>query len=348
MLNSFKLIRSVIFLVLASFLLTGCWEQYYPGDDAETDHTSRTFAIADVYPYPEQDYQIPNKQVGHTYSAYIYIINNGGYDKDMSAQDVKLTIIDETRSKTIEVGTTTINEGVGYAVISNLSLDYEARVHLHVEGYISKNKNHEIFAKANSNSFNISVPPPVLQTITITPANSTIQVGLTQTFTAIANYSDGSTEDVSDSAIWSSSDVSKASMAGNVATGVAPGTCNITASIDGKSGTTNLTIAAPLLQLILVTPTNASVQVGQTQTFTAMAIYSNGSSTDIDTVTWSSSNESIATMAGGVATGVAAGTSTITATFEGQSGTADLTVNAVPPAPEPNNRLIWEKEIVDE
>lgn len=133
-----------------------------PGDDATTDHTSRTFVIADVYPYPGQDYQIPDKRVGSKYNIYIYIVNNGGHEKDnTSASNVKLTMIDETQSITVDVVTTSISEGVGYAVIEDLTYDREARVHFHVEGDIYKNKNHEIFAKANSNSFNIKNPPPV-------------------------------------------------------------------------------------------------------------------------------------------------------------------------------------------
>lgn len=431
-----KLIGYAIFLLLTSLLLTGCWHDYEPGDYTETDHTSRTFAITDVHPYPGKGYQIPDKQVGETFFAYIYIINNGQHVKDMSARDVKLTIIDETRWKTYELGTITIDESVGYASIEikNLPLNYEARVHLHVQGYIHKNKNHEIFAAANSDSFNIGTPPSAIKTITVTPANSTIQMGLTQAYTAQVEYYDGSTEDVSEAVSWSSSDVSKATMEGNIATGLAPGTTKITASIDCKSGTTNLTVTAPELQSILVTPTNAFIQVGQTQTFTAMATYSNGSSKDISnlatwsssniikasminnvatglangnctitaafggqsgttnltigtpvlqsilvtptnatikvgqtqtftaiaiysngstldissTENWSSSNQSIATMAGRVATGIAAGNSMITVAFDGQSGTAELTVNAVPPAPELKNRLIWEQEIVDE
>lgn len=346
--NNVKLIRSFVFLVLASLLLVGCSaQQYNPGDDVTTDHTSRTFAISDVYPYPGDTYQIQDKQIGTSYSAYIYIINNGDHEKDMSAEDVKLTIIDETHLQTIEVGTTTIDDGVSYAVFNNLIPNEATRVHLHVEGYIDKNKIHELYASANSNSFNITVPPPVLQTLSITPANSTIQVGLTQTFTATANYSDGSTKDVSDLTTWSSSNVGKASMAGNVATGVSPGICIITASIGGKSGTANLTVTAPVLQSILVSPTNASVQIGQAQTFTAVAFYSNGSTVDVSNMaTWSSSNQSVATISGGVATGVTAGSTTITAVYGGQAGTADLTV-VVPPNQNSNDRLIWEQEIVD-
>ncbi|OLN32233.1 Ig-like domain-containing protein [Desulfosporosinus metallidurans] len=324
-----KLIRLVIFLVLASLLLTGCWNPYNPGDDDTTDQTARTFAISDVYPYPGGANQIQDKLIDQSYTIYIYIINNGNHVKGISAENVKLTLIDETHLQTIDVGTTTIDGGVGYAVFNNLTPFEVAKVHLHVEGYIYQNKNKEIFAAVNSNSFNINNPPPVLQSITIAPANSTVQVGLTQTFTATANYSDGSTKDVSNTAVWSSSDVSKATMTDNSATGIAAGTCLITATIGGKSGTTNLTVAPPVLQSIMVTPTNASVQVAQTQTFTAMAYYSNGSTMDVShTATWSSSNQSVATMTGGVATGVAAGTSTIKATYQGKSGTTSLTVTA--------------------
>ena len=47
-------------------------------------------------------------------------------------------------------------------------------------------------------------------------------------------------------------------------------------------------------------------------------------------VTWTSSNTAVATVAGGVVTGVKLGTATITATSEGKSGTAAVTVTGIP------------------
>lgn len=350
--NNVKRIRGIVFLALASLILVGCSAQEYnSADDVTSDHTSRTFAISDVYPYPGDTYQIQDKQIGDSYSVYIYILNNGDHGKNMTAENVKLSIIDETHSKTIDVVTTTIDENVGYAVFNNVIPNEAARIHLHVEGYIYKSKNQELFAAANSNSFNINNPPPVLQAITITPVNSTIQVGRSQSFTATAKYSDGSTNDVSDSATWSSSDTNKTTMSGNSATGLAVGTCLITATVEGQFGTTNLTVAPPVLQSILVTPSNASIQIGQAQTFSTLAFYSNGSTTDVsNTATWSSSKQTVATITGGVATGVASGATTITATYGGQVGTADLTVTVPPDQnanPNGNNRLIWEQEIVE-
>lgn len=343
--------RLVTFLVLASLLLVGCsfpYNPYNPVEDDDTDNASRTFAITDVNPYPGKDYQIPDKQVDTEYAIYIYITNNGGHEKNMSAEDVKVTMIDETHSITLDVATTSISKD-GYVVIKDLSYANEAKVHFHVEGVIDKNKNQEIFAKANSNSFNINNPTSTIKSITVSPANPSIQVGQTQVFVATALYSNGSTLDVTNTASWLSSDTSKVVLTGNVATGVSTGTSTITASLEGKSGTANLTVTSLALQKITVTPLNASIQIGQTQIFAAIATYTDGSTSDISHLaTWTSSNESKAIMSGSVATGVAAGNSMITAVFRGQSGAANLTVT-VPPDPEPSDgRLIWEKEIVDE
>lgn len=88
--------------------------------------------------------------------------------------------------------------------------------------------------------------------------------------------------------------------------------------------------SAPVLRYITITPTSATTSVGGTQQFMAQAYYSNGSVQDgTSLVTWASSNTSVATIiAGGLATGVAVGTTTITASSAGvPSATATLTVN---------------------
>jgi trimeric autotransporter adhesin len=86
---------------------------------------------------------------------------------------------------------------------------------------------------------------------------------------------------------------------------------------------------APTLRYLTITPASATISVGTSQQFTAQAYYSDGSVKDgTSLVTWSSTNTAVATVVGGVATGVGPGTTTITATAAGTPGaTATLNVN---------------------
>ncbi|MBI3609163.1 MAG: DUF1566 domain-containing protein, partial [Nitrospirae bacterium] len=84
------------------------------------------------------------------------------------------------------------------------------------------------------------------------------------------------------------------------------------------------------LTAIAVTPRDAAVAKGSVRSFTATGTYSDNTAQDItNLVTWSSSNTSVATVsAGGSVSGVAVGTTTITATLGGVSGQTTLTVSA--------------------
>jgi len=82
---------------------------------------------------------------------------------------------------------------------------------------------------------------------------------------------------------------------------------------------------------ISVTPANPSIAKDTTQQFTARGTYSNGATIDITaSVTWTSGTISVATIlsTGGLATGVAAGVSTIRAALGTISGSTTLTVTA--------------------
>jgi hypothetical protein len=82
---------------------------------------------------------------------------------------------------------------------------------------------------------------------------------------------------------------------------------------------------------VAVTPVSASIQVGQTAQFTAVAKDSAGAVLHGRAVSWSSSNTLMATVTSeGLVTGHTGGSATITATSEGQNGTAAITVTARP------------------
>lgn len=87
--------------------------------------------------------------------------------------------------------------------------------------------------------------------------------------------------------------------------------------------------SAPTLTSIQITLTNPSVAAGLTDQLTATGKYSDGTSKDLTaSVTWTSSNTNVATVAAGVVTTLAQGTAKITGTLSGVSGSVTLTVGA--------------------
>src|SRR5207249_2297905 len=84
---------------------------------------------------------------------------------------------------------------------------------------------------------------------------------------------------------------------------------------------------------VSVTPATATIGVGQTAQYAAITRDAFGNPLAGRAVTWASSNTAVATVSGsGLVTGVTAGSATITATSEGQGGTATITVSTVPVA----------------
>ena len=86
-------------------------------------------------------------------------------------------------------------------------------------------------------------------------------------------------------------------------------------------------------QSISVTPSNVSVSQGILEQFTATGTYSGGTQNITNTVAWSSSNTSVATIgntagSNGLATAVGIGSTAIQASLNGLSGSATLTVTA--------------------
>ena len=97
---------------------------------------------------------------------------------------------------------------------------------------------------------------------------------------------------------------------------------------DGATATQDfhVTVDPPPVASVRVSPQSASIAEGETRRFTATALASDGTEISGLRFTWSSDDESVATVSSGLARGVSAGTAMITATTEGKSGSASLTV----------------------
>ncbi len=164
----------------------------------------------------------------------------------------------------------------------------------------------------------------------VTPGEATVEVGGTVAFAAEAV--DANDNPVAGASVaWSSSDEAVATVdAAGRATAHAAGEATITAESDGVTGTATLTVTEPPeVASVEVEPATASVQVGQSTTFTARALDGAGDPIPGIVFTWSSSDEAVATVDdAGEATGQAEGTATITATSGAFSASATLTVTA--------------------
>lgn len=178
-----------------------------------------------------------------------------------------------------------------------------------------------------------------LSSISITPAASSTPLGVNVQFTATGNFSDATTQDITSSVVWASSDTSVATISTAAATRglvtpVALGTTTISATFYGVSGSTSFTVNAASLSSIAVTRVSASVAKGLTDQFTATGTYSNSTTQDItNSVTWTTSNNLVATVSNaggtqGLATSTGTGTATITATLSGVTGNNTITVTA--------------------
>jgi uncharacterized protein YjdB len=179
----------------------------------------------------------------------------------------------------------------------------------------------------------VTVSSVPIASITVTPTTDTVVVSQTLQLTATAKDALGAV--LTGRAIaWSSSDASKATVSSTgLVTGVSQGAVTITASSEGKTGTSSITVNPKPVGAVILSPSQVSVEVGSTKQLTAQVTDDQGNVLTGRPISFSSSNAAVATVSsGGLITAVAIGTATITATSEGKTGTADVTVIPVPVA----------------
>ncbi len=181
----------------------------------------------------------------------------------------------------------------------------------------------------------VSVIPVPVAAVSVSPASVSLSVGGTTQLIATPRDSAGNPL-TGRTVSWSSSNGAVASVnASGVVSGVAAGSATITATSEGQSGTSAITVTVATVPVasVTVTPSSATILVGATVQLTATPKDSAGNPLSGTTVTWASSGTAVATVsASGLVTGKTAGSATITATAGGKSGTAAVTVAPVPVA----------------
>jgi hypothetical protein len=187
-----------------------------------------------------------------------------------------------------------------------------------------------------SGSTLLTVTSTTLQSIAVTPASPSVAKGTTRQLIATGTYSDASTVDLTDFVTWESKDetvatISNAEGTRGLATAVDIGSTDISATFGGKTGSTTLTVTAATLVSIAVTPERASLPRGLTEQFVATGTFTDGSTQILtSTVSWSSTNDAVASIANigdpGLATALSTGNTTLRAVQGNVTGSASLTV----------------------
>jgi hypothetical protein len=201
--------------------------------------------------------------------------------------------------------------------------------------------------KASIWTLTITAPPAAKTSLVSaylgTPASANTMVkGGTLQFTAFGVYSDGSTAILPDTqgvrvTAWSSSNARVVSVSSTgMARALAAGTTNIQATIGAlKASIWTLTVtgpaspaaAAPTLQSVMITPSQAVVSIGSTTQLKATATFSDDSVKDVTSeFAWQSSDpRTIATNAAGILSGLASGPAAIAGSYQGVQASASAT-----------------------
>ena len=179
--------------------------------------------------------------------------------------------------------------------------------------------------------------PPALHAIIISPDSASIQTDATQQLDVTCSDQYGAAFNCP-ILTWTSSDTSKATVSpSGLVTGVAAGSTDITAGVSGVASnisTITVTLPPPALYAITISPDSASIDIGTTQQLQVSCTDQYGATFTCPELTWISGSPLVAAVSGGLVTGLAEGSSSITATASEITSNASVIMVTIPlPSP---------------
>jgi len=183
---------------------------------------------------------------------------------------------------------------------------------------------------AATGSLSIIVSPVPVSRIAMSRDTATLKAATTLQLTATAQDSAGHT--LGDRTLtWSSSDATIATVNGNgLVSALAPGSATISATTEGKTGTTRLTVTPAAIATIDVAPSISIIPEGSTKQLTATVKDAAGRVLTGRTLTWTSSDvTSVTVSSSGLVTAVAPGIANILVTADNTVGGASVQVTPV-------------------
>lgn len=191
---------------------------------------------------------------------------------------------------------------------------------------------------ATSRDSTVAPPAPVpapVASVTVTPGSATVAVNATTQLSVVTRDAAGATL-TGRTVTWSTSASGIATVVNGLVTGRGAGQATITATSEGRTGSATITVPATAVvpvATVTVTPSTTSLAVAAVAQLTALTRDAAGATLTGRTITWSTSASGIATVVNGLVTAIGVGQATITATSEGRSGSATITVSLpiIPP-----------------
>jgi hypothetical protein len=171
-----------------------------------------------------------------------------------------------------------------------------------------------------SNEAAVEVTAAELVDVEIIAPDTSIPKGSRSYFEAFANFSDGSTEDITQDADWQSEDSSIAVVVIGEVKGVNQGSTDITINYLAESDSQAIIVTDPILEEVIIRPSFAAISVDAHREYIATAHYSDGSINNVtEDLFWLSEDDSVAVFDGAtaVAKGLSAGNVEILAEFDG-------------------------------
>src|SRR5262245_46731299 len=190
----------------------------------------------------------------------------------------------------------------------------------------------------------VVVPPqPTLDHLIVTPASTTVGMGLQQLFTAAGVLSDGTM--VSVGVTWNATG-GTIDPGGLYTAGRTAGTFQITAthSTTGKTATATVTIPTATLTAIKLSPAAVSIPTGTTVQLSTIGTMSDGSTASVPVI-YSATGGTIS-VSGLYTAGSATGTYRVIATVSGgtKADTSAVSITTPPPPPPAPSGGLWRNE----
>ena len=178
----------------------------------------------------------------------------------------------------------------------------------------------------------LTVSDAALQSIIVDPSSISIPMGGMHQFSAMGIFSDDTSYDITDKVEWTTSEITVARVSNDspnkgLVNTISTGTTYVRATFQTITGYASLTVRAPDLLSIRISPENITIDRGSSKQLQATGYYTDNAIVDIThLVEWTSSKNEIISVADGLIQGLSIGSANITAKLGGISRFTTITV----------------------